>query len=223
MPCRAAKSAARSALRDPTATTVPAVSSFTASASLWAIPPGATIPHRSGGAAIGSGTRSLPSGAGSAGGAGRSVTRGPSRRWGDGAAPAGRIRGGRHRVCRPPAERALGALPALLDVAAAVGALAGLVQLWRLTAPSLGMGGPTASGSLWQRVTMGIGNATTSPRSPGAGWPWPCRRARAHLPTRAARPGTAGAARRRRRSRRDRRALRRRRRPRRRVGARQPR
>src|SRR3954451_16107070 len=58
MPCRPAKSAARPALREPTAPTVPAVKSATASASLLAIPPGAMIPHRSGGASCGSGTRS---------------------------------------------------------------------------------------------------------------------------------------------------------------------
>src|SRR5436190_11597305 len=58
MPCFSAKSAARPASREPTAITVPAVRSRTASANLLAMPPGARIPHDSGGASCGSGTAS---------------------------------------------------------------------------------------------------------------------------------------------------------------------
>ncbi|GAA1879514.1 hypothetical protein [Lapillicoccus jejuensis] len=54
------------------------------------------------------------------------------------------------------AERALGLLPLALVVAAAVGALAGLVALWRLTTPTTGFAGGNAAGSLWERVTMSI-------------------------------------------------------------------
>lgn len=54
------------------------------------------------------------------------------------------------------AQRALGLLPAALVVVAALGAVAGLVGLWRLTTPSTGFVGGNAAGSLWQRVTMSI-------------------------------------------------------------------
>ena len=57
MPKRSAKASARSADRDPTATTRCRVWRWTASAKAWAMPPGARIPQRIGGASAGSGTR----------------------------------------------------------------------------------------------------------------------------------------------------------------------